>query len=88
MRTGEVEANLLRLNDVFALPHVDELIARKTAGLENDAVTDADLSFHDAEYRRLTADLESARERTTLPDAPTTRPALNDLLIRLRLEGG
>ena len=32
MRTGEVEANLVRLNEEARLPHVDDLIARKLAG--------------------------------------------------------
>src|SRR5438552_13863597 len=34
MRTGEVEANLLRLNAEARLPHVDDLITRKLAGQE------------------------------------------------------
>ena len=31
------------------------------------------------------ATLESAQSASTLPEAPTARPALNDLLLRLRL---
>src|SRR5439155_14522668 len=34
MRTGEVEANLLHLNEDFRLPYVPELVARKLAGPE------------------------------------------------------
>jgi len=34
MRTGEVEANLLRLNEEFNLPYVPELVARKKSGPE------------------------------------------------------
>src|ERR1700722_18763882 len=34
MRTGEVEANLVRLNESARLPHVGDLIARKLAGPE------------------------------------------------------
>ena len=33
------------------------------------------------------AKLEAARDNSLLPDSPSARPALNDLLIRLRLEG-
>src|SRR5437763_12378203 len=34
MRTGEVEANLLRLNETAKLPYLADLIARKTGGEE------------------------------------------------------
>src|SRR5437870_9578739 len=34
MRSGEVQANLVRLNEVFRLPYVPELIERKTTGPE------------------------------------------------------
>lgn len=84
MRTGEVEANLARLNEVFRLSYVPDLIARKLAGAEKATVADADLAFHDAEFDRLTAELEKAGASTNLADAPSARPALHDLLLRLR----
>jgi len=85
MRTGEVEANLVTLNQSFNLRFIPDLIARKLAGGEHSALDDADLEFHRGEYLRLRADLESAQQASTLPEAPSTRPALNDLLLRLRL---
>src|SRR5205809_1990841 len=42
MRTGEVEANLVRLNAEARLSHVDDLIARKIAAPEKSALDDAD----------------------------------------------
>src|SRR5881409_1237006 len=42
MRTGEVEANLVRLNDEARIGHVDDLIARKLAGPEQSALDDED----------------------------------------------
>jgi uncharacterized protein len=45
---------------------------------------DADVEFHRREMERLTAELEQARDTSSLPEGPTARPALNDLLIRLR----
>ncbi|MCG3134728.1 MAG: hypothetical protein HMLKMBBP_02088 [Planctomycetes bacterium] len=84
MRTGEVEANLVRLNDVFRLPHVPDLIARKSAGAEKSRLSDADLAFHDAEFDRLTEVLVESGASTRLPDAPSARPALHDLLLRVR----
>jgi uncharacterized protein len=85
LRTGEVEANLVRLNDEARLPYVPDLIARKLSGPEHGALPDADVPFHEAEYLRLCAALKAAHDESTLPEAPSARPALNDLLVRLRL---
>lgn len=87
MRSGEVEANLVRLNADARLSHVDDLIARKLAGPEQSAVGDADVEFHREEYDRLRAELEEAHRASRLPEAPSARPALNDLLVRLRRQG-
>ena len=85
MRTGAVEANLARLNEAARLAHVDDLIARKLAGPERSTLDDADLDFHRREYERLRGELEAAHAASTLPEVPTARPALDDLLVRLRL---
>lgn len=85
MRTGEVEANLPRLNERFKLPHVRELIACKTAGEEHGVLPHADFEFHRREYERLTQALEEAQQASSLPEVPSSREALNDLLVRLRL---
>ncbi len=85
MRTGEVEANLVQLNGEARLDHVDDLIARKLAGPEQSALDDGDVAFHRSEYERLRAGLEAAHLASTLPEGPSARPALNDLLVRLRM---
>ena len=85
MRTGVVEANLLLLNEEFGLPYVPELVARKMSGPEKGALGTDELGFHEAEYRRLIAQLESEAAKTNLPDEPRCREALNDLLVRIRL---
>jgi uncharacterized protein len=87
MRTGEVEANLVRLNEQFRLPYVGELIAAKLGGPEKGTLADADVAFHRSEYERLRGDLQTAFEASTLPETPSSRPALNALLVRLRLGG-
>ena len=87
MQTGEVEANLLRLNEQFRLPYVDELVARKLAGAEQSTLPAADLEFHRQEYQRLRAVLQTAFERSELPDTTRAKPALHDLLLRLRRDG-
>jgi predicted nucleotidyltransferase len=85
MQTGEVEANLVKLNDTARLPQVAELIARKLAASEQSIVGDADVEFHAREYERLSGELEAAHQSSLLPEAPSARGALNDLLVRLRL---
>ena len=85
MRSGEIEANLLRLNEDFKLPHIPELIQQKVEGTEKGSLDDADMSFHEAEYARLVSDLEAAHQTCTLPDVPSGKAALNDLLVRVRV---
>jgi uncharacterized protein len=85
MRTGEVEANLPRLNETFRLPYVPELIAAKVEGAEKGTLDAADLAFHRAEFQRLVRELEEASDRSHLPERPSAHDALNDLLVRLRL---
>src|SRR5438105_3580454 len=67
MRTGEVEANLVRLNDEARLPYLPDLIARKVSGPEHGALTDADVAFHAAEYERLLGELEVAAAASSPP---------------------
>jgi predicted nucleotidyltransferase len=85
MRTGEVEADLVRLNEVARLSHVADLIDRKLAGPERSVLDDSDVEFHQREYERLRGELEASYQDSTLPEGPTARDALNDLLVRLRL---
>src|SRR5215831_1464455 len=85
MRGGEIEANLVRLNEEFELSYISELIERKLAGPEKSALDDVDVEFHRREFERLRGMLEDAYRASSLPEAPAGREALNDLLIRLRL---
>jgi predicted nucleotidyltransferase len=85
MRTGEVEANLVRLNEATRLPYIDELIARKLAGPETARLNTTDLDFHRREYERLCGDLKASADASSLPEVPHGTAALHDLLVRLRL---
>ena len=87
MRTGQVEANLVTLNQSFKLPYINDLIDRKLTGPEKSKLEDADLAFHESEYERLRGELQKAHDTTHLPELPSdeTRHALNNLLISLRL---
>lgn len=86
MRTGEVEANLVRLNDTARLAYIPELIDRKTSGPEKGRLEKADLAFHQREYERLRAELQQSFEDSKLPETPAGAAALHDLLVRLRLK--
>jgi len=86
MQTGEVEANLVRLNEEFQLPYISELVARKREQGEHATLEDADLSFHQREYGRLRQALQDTHEASALPEEPSGRAALHDLLVRVRLE--
>ena len=85
MRVGEIEANLVHLNGEARLSHVDDLIAQKLAGPEKSIFDDANLEFHRREYERLQTELEAAHQTSTLPEVPSARPSLNDLLVRMRV---
>ena len=87
MRTGEVEANLVRLNESVRLPYLPELIDRKVNGTEKGRVAAADLTFHHSQYERLRAELERACDESRLPDRPRGAAGLNELLVKLRLGG-
>ena len=88
MRTGKIEANLVTLNEQFKLPYIADLVARKLAGPEKSKLEDADIAFHESEYQRLRAELQTAHDGSQLPELPSdeTRAALNDLLVRVRLK--
>jgi len=84
MQTGEVEANLVTLNGQFTLPYISELVERKLSGPEKGTLDNADTTLHEREYERLLAALESARDDSYLPDEPSCKPVLNDLLLKVR----
>jgi hypothetical protein len=42
------------------------------------------MAFYQRDYERLRAALEEAQRASQLPDAPSARAALDDLLIRVR----
>jgi len=82
LRSGEVEANLRKLNDVFHLPYIDELIAAKAA--EKGGLPGLDWPFHDRELRRLEGELESAFAASRLGENRDLNAA-DDLLVEMRL---
>ena len=86
MRTGNIEANLVRLNEEATLPCLPDLIALKTGGAEKGVLSPVGLEYHRREYERLLALLQEAYERSRLPEAASGAAALNDLLVRIRMK--
>ncbi len=87
MRTGVVEANLVRLNERAKLPYIPELIERKQTGSEKERLVEVDIGFHQKEYERLRGELQQSFESSCLPEVPRGAEALHALLVRLRLGG-
>ena len=76
MRSGEVEANLVTLNEIFRLAYIPELVARKLAGSEQSVLGDGDVARFAAEYARLRSELEIARQRDLERHGAAHRPRL------------
>lgn len=85
MRTGTVNACLPELNLDARLSFLDDLIQQKLSGEEQSRLPVIDLDFHQSEYERLFRQLEDSARVSSLPDQPSSRAALSDLLVRLRL---
>ncbi|MBD1920284.1 nucleotidyltransferase domain-containing protein [Microcoleus sp. FACHB-831] len=85
MRTGEVEANLVHLNEAFKLQYIPDLIARKLSGAEKAILDDVDIEFHQQQFQHLCGELEAASKASSLPETTSAKEALNDLLVRSRL---
>ena len=58
----------------------------QVGGSEKSLLNTDESDFHKAEYMRLMATLEEAAAKSSLPNEPTARDLLNDLLVRLRLK--
>ena len=80
-----IEANINVLNEHFRLPQIADLVARKSAGSENQHLGQDELSIHELELDHLEVSLQVAHEKSRLPDEPTTDRELNDCIIRIRL---
>jgi predicted nucleotidyltransferase len=82
LRTGEVEAHIVRLNESFRLPFIDDLIAQKVA--EKAAPHALDWEFHQQALSRLETELDEAFAQSALPET-RDREAVNEFLVELRL---
>lgn len=86
MRAGEVVANIGVLRELYRSPAVEELVLRKQQGAEKMPLLQSEIAAHDKHLDELERELESAYERSSLPMEPTTSAALEDFVVRLRLQ--
>ncbi len=87
MENEKLEANLCTLNERYRLSYLDELIEMKKTGAEREHLPDDDFQFHEKEYHRLSSELESWRDKTSLPEKNSGLDFLHELLLRLRIDG-
>ncbi|MFF8954613.1 DNA polymerase beta superfamily protein [Streptomyces sp. NPDC014894] len=88
MRSGELRAELpVLLGEVDAPSYLPELIEAKAAA-EHGPAAGVDPERVRADVEALHAVLEEARRSSALPEGPTVRPALADLVVRARLAAG
>ena len=86
MQTGVLEADLVELNKIFDLTYLSDLIAFKLLGAEKVVLPELNLIFHHQEYNRLCNELKEASHNSSLPEIPSCKNKLNDLLLRIRLQ--
>jgi predicted nucleotidyltransferase len=82
LRTGEIEANLPRLAELYDKTFVSDLIARKRQ--EKIAAPELDWLFHEAQLTVLESELDRAFAESPLPE-DRDRQAVNHLLVERRL---
>ena len=85
MRSGEIEANLGVLNNIYGLPFIPELMARKREGNEQETLDPSYKDYYEREFCTLRERLVEEGAITSLPASPTAQEALNDIVIRVRL---
>ena len=85
LRSGEVEANLCLLNDIYRLPFIPDLITRKLEGDEQQTMQSGEIDHYEREFHVLRSRLIEEAAITSLPESPTAQAALNDILVRVRL---
>ena len=68
----------------FKFSYVQDLINQKITSTEKSVLKEIDHEFHSQEYQRLQNELEVAFKDSHLPDEPSARAELNNLLIASR----
>ena len=84
MRTGRLQPHLPTLNQEFQLPAVDRLLQQRQDPAAPRTVTPQENHTCLQEAQKLATELELAADRSHLPQELNGKPALNNLLLRIR----
>jgi predicted nucleotidyltransferase len=85
LRTGQIEADLCRLVELYPQAGIDELIAAKT--VEKAGLSQELSARHELRCAALRAELDAAFEGSSLPETAAGAKELDELLVRLRVNG-
>ncbi len=88
LRSGTVEANLSVLNEEYRVDAIPNLIERKREGQEKGALNEDEAESHRSPLDTLQERLAAEFEQSKLPDEVTSFDALDDFVVRARLELG
>ncbi|MFN0059742.1 MAG: DNA polymerase beta superfamily protein [Planctomycetota bacterium] len=86
LESGVIDSNVLCLNERFRLSEIDALVERKRGGAEAMRLQAGEVEAHARKLDALEERLIAAHRRSSLPEEPTTRDALEDLVVRVRLQ--
>jgi predicted nucleotidyltransferase len=86
METGEIDANIESVNERFRLAQIDELAERKRGGAELSRLAEGEVERHETELDALETRLHRAHEQSSLPEEATSAAAIEDFVVRARLE--
>lgn len=86
MRTGEILANIVELNEAVPRAEVAALVRRKREGSETMELLSTEIDHHEACLEVLEDELKAAHAHSALPEEPTTAREIEELVIRVRLE--
>ena len=85
MQTGEIESNLVTLNEMYPVPGLDELVEKKRSSAELTEISAAELAEHESRIIGLKLRLDQARDFSKLPEMHDAFGAADSLLRDVRL---
>lgn len=84
LQTGELEVDLRVLAPLYNFPEAEALMQRKRESKEKALLTKEEDAHYRSFWPRLVSLLESARDKSQLPQEPKNRKEVSDWLVKLR----
>jgi predicted nucleotidyltransferase len=86
LETGECVGDVRTLADAYGIEGVDELVERKREGGEKSVLPEALDLVHRERWPALEARFKAADARSGLPEVPPNRAAIDEWLVRRRMQ--